>query len=405
MTIPSTDVRTDNRFTLGIGTLLLCAFGLTVSNSMVFAVLSELQDKYGFSSSGLGFISAAGFMASLVMQLLVAPYADRGHPKRLVLAGLVIAVVGSGLFAIGGSLTVLVIARGLTGASLGIAAPALRAIASNVDKSRSAERLGRLRGIELAGFTSGPLFGALLVGPLGISGAFLVFAGVAAVSALLVAPREIPSLPSSTSSSRLSLELLRYRGVRAAAIASLTMFLPVGIYDALWDRFITDTGGDNFQVGLSFLLYTLPFVVFGARAGRLSDVYGPQRMVTIGLMLTIPSTAVYGLFTNSWVIVGFAVIEGTIGAIALPAAQSLMARTAPEGRASAAQGVLGAGDLMTATIFALIAPIIYGAYGSRGAFFTAGAIMTVLLLIVIWQLRGVTVPDHRETHPVPQQQR
>jgi MFS family permease len=405
MTSTSSDTpHPDNRFTLGIGTLLLCAFGLTMSNSMVFAVLSELQDEYGFSAAGLGYISAAGFLASIAMQLIVAPYADRGNPKRLVLAGLVIAVAGSSLFAVGGSLLILVLARGLTGVSLGIAAPAIRAIASNVDKSRSAERLGRLRGVELAGFTSGPLFGALLVGPLGIRGAFLVFAGIAALSVFLVAPRDIPELPSSTSSSRLSLELLRFRGVRVAAIASLTMFLPVGIYDALWDRFITDQGGNNFQVGLSFLLYTLPFVVFGARGGRLSDIHGPQKMVVIGLMLTIPSTAVYGLFTNSWVIVGFAVIEGSIGAIALPAAQSLMARTAPEGRASAAQGVLGAGDLMTATVFALIAPAIYGASGARGTFFSAAGIMTLLFFVVLWQLRGVKVPDHPKTPLAPQQQ-
>jgi MFS family permease len=400
----TTDTRNDNRFTLGIGTLLLCAFGLTVSNSMVFAVLSDLQDEYGFSSSGLGYISAAGFMASLVMQLLVAPYADRGYPKRLVLAGLVIAVAGSALFAIGGSLAVLVIARGLTGASLGIAAPALRAIAANVDKARSAERLGRLRGIELAGFTSGPLFGALLVGPLGISGAFIVFAGIAALSALLVAPRDLPALPSSSTSNRLSFGLLRHRGVRVSALASLTLFLPVGVYDALWDRFITDQGGTNFQVGLSFLLYTLPFVFFGAWGGRLSDINGPQRMVVIGIALTVPAIAVYGLFTNSWLIVGFAVIEGIIGAIALPAAQSLMARSAPEGRASAAQGVLGAGDLLTATLVALIAPSVYGAYGAEGTFYSAGVVMTIMLAIVIWQLRGVTVPDHRETPPAPQPQ-
>jgi MFS family permease len=371
---------------------------------MVFAVLSDLQDEYGFSSSGLGYISAAGFMASLVMQLVVAPYADRGHPKRLVLAGLVIAVAGSGLFAIGGSLTVLVIARGLTGASLGIAAPALRAIAANVDKSRSAERLGRLRGIELAGFTSGPLFGALLVGPLGISGAFLVFAGIALLSALLVAPRDLPTLPSSTTSNRLSLGLLRHRGVRVSALASLTLFLPVGVYDALWDRFITDQGGTNFQVGLSFLLYTLPFVFFGAWGGRLSDIHGPQRMIVIGIAMTIPAIAVYGLFTNSWLIVSFAIAEGIIGAIALPAAQSLMARSAPEGRASAAQGVLGAGDLLTATLVALIAPSIYGAYGAEGTFYSAGVVMAIMLAVVVWQLRGVTVPDHRETPPAPQPQ-
>jgi MFS family permease len=127
-------------------------------------------------------------------------------------------------------------------------------------------------------------------------------------------------------------------------------------------------------------------------------------MVVIGIALTVPAIAVYGLFTNSWLIVGFAVVEGIIGAIALPAAQSLMARSAPEGRASAAQGVLGAGDLLTATLVALIAPSVYGAYGAEGTFYSAGVVMTIMLTIVIWQMRGVTVPDHRETHPAPQPQ-
>jgi MFS family permease len=127
-------------------------------------------------------------------------------------------------------------------------------------------------------------------------------------------------------------------------------------------------------------------------------------MIVIGIAMTIPAIAVYGLFTNSWLIVSFAIAEGIIGAIALPAAQSLMARSAPEGRASAAQGVLGAGDLLTATLVALIAPSIYGAYGAEGTFYSAGVVMAIMLVVVVWQLRGVTVPDHRETPPAPQPQ-
>ncbi len=43
------------KFTMGIGPLLICAFGVTVSNSMIFAALSDLQDKYGLAllASGL----------------------------------------------------------------------------------------------------------------------------------------------------------------------------------------------------------------------------------------------------------------------------------------------------------------------------------------------------------------
>ena len=74
------------KFTMGIGPLLICGFAVPVSNSMIFAALSDLQDKYGFSNAGLGLIAASGFLASLIVQLFLAPFADRGKPKRFVLA-------------------------------------------------------------------------------------------------------------------------------------------------------------------------------------------------------------------------------------------------------------------------------------------------------------------------------
>jgi MFS family permease len=375
------------KFTMGIGVLLLCAFAVTVSNSMVFPALSDLQDAYGFSNAGLGYISAAGFMASFVVQLLVAPYADRGEPKRLVLAGLIIAGCGSVLFAFGNSLWLFVIARALAGASLGCSGPAIRAIAANIDKSRAAERLGRLRGIELAGFTGGPLIGALLIEPFGIRGAFLIFGGVAFVSFLVVAPRKLPSLPSTSESKKSSFGLLRIRPVRAAALASLTLFIPVGVYDSLWDRYITDRGGNNLMVGLTFLLYTIPFIMLGASGGRLADRRGPSRMVVIGIMATVPLVFIYGVVTSAWVLVGLAVVEGIVGALSIPAAQSLMANVAPVGRASAAQGLMGSGDLLAATVMSLIAPIIYGRYGPEATFGFAAVMMMICGTAVALMLR------------------
>lgn len=91
-----------------------------------------------------------------------------------------------------------VVARALTGASLGTSGPAIKAIAANMDKNRSAERLGRLRGIELAGFTGGPLIGALLIGPFGLRGAFLIFGGIAMIAFVIVAPKDLPRLPLPT---------------------------------------------------------------------------------------------------------------------------------------------------------------------------------------------------------------
>ena len=389
---PDTRPRGISAFTMGIGPLLLCGFAVPVSNSMIFPALSDLQDKYSFSDAGLGFIAASGFLTSFFVQLFLAPLADRGKPKRFVLAALLLASLGSTLFAFGGSLWVFVIARGIAGASLGTSGPAVRAIVANLDKSRSAERLGRLRGVELAGFTGGPLIGALLIEPFGLRGAFLIFGVVALLAFLFVLTRHIPALPVSGESRRPSLELLRLRPVRAAAIASLTLFIPVGIYDALWDRYITDRGGNNLMVGLTFLLYTIPFILMGAAGGRLSDRRGAERMTVVGIFMTIPLVFVYGLLESAWLLVAFAVVEGVIGALSIPAAQSLMAKVAPEGRATAAQGLAGSGDLLAATLMSLLAPALYGGFGPVATFGVAAALMCGTGTAVALMLRTTAAP-------------
>ncbi len=371
----------------GMGVLLVCAFLAAVSNSGIFAALSDLQDKYGFSDAGLGYIAAAGFLTSVVVSITVAPFADRGHPKTLVIAGLAVSAAGSALFALSGSLFAFIVARGLIGAAMGTAGPAIRALAANLDPSRAAERLGRLRGIEMAGFTGGPLIGALLIEATSVNGMFVFFCSFALFALFVVMPRQLPTLPSTGESQRLSLGLLRLRPIRAASIASLTLFLPVGIYDALWDRYVTDRGGTNLMVGLSFLLYSIPFIMFGARGGRIADRRGARTMALVGIACAAPVVCIYGLLTNAWLIVLFGTVEGLVGALALPAAQSMMARAAPEGRAAAAQGLMGAGDLSTAALVSLIAPMIYGSAGPAATFAVAAGAMAVLGLVVAYESR------------------
>ena len=376
-----------SKFTMGIGPLLICGFSVPMSVSMIFPALSDLQDKYNFSDSGLGFIAAAGFMASLLVSLFVAPFADRGKPKKLVLAALVLAALGSTLFAFGNTLWMFVVARAISGAALGTSGPAVKAIAANIDKSRAAERLGRLRGVELAGFTGGPLIGATLIAPFGLRGAFLIFAVFALMAFVLVMPKELPSLPSTDESKRLSIELLKYRPIRAAALASLTLFIPVGIYDSLWDRYITDRGGNNFMVGMTFLLYTIPFIFLGAKGGRIADKKGAAKMTVIGIYMTAPLVMLYGFLPSALLLVSFSLVEGVIGSLSIPATQSLMAQVAPHGRASAAQGLNGTGDLIAGSIMSLIAPIIYGSHGPEATFTFAAILMVVIGTAVALMLR------------------
>ena len=81
--------------------LMACSFAVATSNSVIFAALGDLQDKYKFADSGLGLIAGAGFLSGFLVQLFIAPYADRGHTKRLIMAGMVIGAFGSLIMATG----------------------------------------------------------------------------------------------------------------------------------------------------------------------------------------------------------------------------------------------------------------------------------------------------------------
>lgn len=358
--------------------LLGAAFTLAASNSVVFALMGNLQDTYGFGDAGLGFIAAAGFLTSFLVQVLIAPFADRGYARHLLIAGTVLAIVGNAVFASGSSLGVFIVARAVAGSASGCFLPPARALMASLDRDRVSERLGALGGVELAGFVTGPVIGGLLVGPLGLRWPFIVFAASAAVALLIVSTQRLPQLVRSNSPQRLAFGLLRQRSVLVPTLFLISLALPVGLYDSLWDRFLTDIGASDTVVGVSLAVYAVPFVLLSRFGGRLADRRGQIPVAFTAVLFVAPLTAAYGLFTLPWIPIMFGVIESCAQAGGAPAAQGLLARGAPAGRASAAQGVAGACNQLVAAVVAIIATWGYGQVSAPVLFTVAGGCVLVL---------------------------
>ena len=370
--------------------LLFCTFSTAAANSVVFASMSELQEKYGYADSALGLIAGTGFALGLVVQLFVAPLADRGHGRKLIQVGLALASIGSIVFVFGDSLGWFIVGRAFVGASLGCTFPAVRALAANLDRSRSAERLGAVAGTEIGGFVTGPLVGSLLIDPFGLDATFLVFGAMAVFALVVIMPRKFPELISSNESRRLSFDLMRIRSMRVALILTLAVTFPTGMFDALWDRFLDDLGGNNAMTGLTFAVYGLPFILFSSRAGKLIDKRSPVAVVLWQVIPISLLTISYGIVKQPWIILGIGLFEGILQATMIPAALSAIAKAAPLGRASAAQGLSGATTVLGQMIAAFTAPSIYGAYGAFVTFFVVAlGIATIAGLAGIMHLRNL----------------
>ena len=110
----------------------------------IFALLAEVQDHFDLPTWGLGVIVGTSFGIAFASQLLLAKQADRGHARRLMIAGVVLAVIGlawMGLFA--STLLEFTLARSILSLGEGALMPAAR-------------RVVVLRDPDAAGRTSGP---------------------------------------------------------------------------------------------------------------------------------------------------------------------------------------------------------------------------------------------------------
>ena len=62
--------------------------------SSVFALLAELEERYGLPTASLGWIAGSAFAAALVTQLSLARYGDRGFGTLLLRGGVVASAGG-----------------------------------------------------------------------------------------------------------------------------------------------------------------------------------------------------------------------------------------------------------------------------------------------------------------------
>lgn len=377
--------------------VLIGAASLGMGVGVIFPLLAEFQDRHGFSDRGLGMLSAASFGAALVAGLFLARLADHGHARLLMVGGVALSAAGLLWFSVGTELWQFTTARLLEGLGYGVFLPAARKIVTTGDQAQGGARLGRLTSAELAGFLAGPVIGSLLSEAFDLWVPLVVIGVVQAGLAVWLVSVRLPELTVVADAERggnqadggnqavggsmfSSFRLLRRGSVSGAALLSLTIFLPVGVYDALWSRYLTDQGASTLFIGIGLSLYSIPIVVLAPTGGRLADRLGPVRATTFAVCCIIPATFVYGLVAAPVLITLVGLVESLPQSVATPAVQTAMLRACRPEEVAAGQGVAHAVNQVGAGTAALLGPIIYGAAGATVLFGTLSAAMVVLFL-------------------------
>jgi MFS family permease len=371
--------------------LLLAMLG--AGYGVLFTMLDDYRDQYGISESALGAVIGLGFLSGFLSQILIAPLADRGYARRVVIAGMAFNVCGLLVMAFSKSFVPLLAGRLVMGVGVGMAFPAIRRIVIVAEPDRLGHNIGRLLAFDVGGFAAGPAVSAALVGPFGIPAPFLVIAATTAIALPYVARVEVTEAVEPPVQ-RFAFDLLRIRPFTGAVVLASAVFLMIGAFDALWAVVLDDLNTDEWIANLGITLFALPLILLGSIGGRLAQRVGPFRVGTIGLLGGALFMALYGVVPTGGAMFAVAMVHAVNDGLTVSSTGVAVAMVVPAERQAGAQGVLGGFETLTAGITAPIAGVLYEHAGRGAAYGVAATAMVVLVAVgatlarASWKIRG-----------------
>lgn len=369
---------------------ILFAFGglmamLAAGYGVLFTIVDDYKTEYGITESAVGVIIGLGFLSGFLSQVLVAPYADRGHARLVVIVGVAVNVAGLLLMAFGTTLTPILVGRFVSGLGIGAASPAVRRIVIIADPDNLGTNLGRLLSADVFGFAMGPAISAALVGPFGIAAPFLVIGAMALLLLPFVA--RVPVAETSVEHrprKRLAFDLLRIRPFAGATLLAGVTFLMIGGFDALWALVHDELETADWIANLGITLFAVPLIVLGPFAGRLAQTFGPFRVSAIGLVAGAGFLTGYGLLPTGGLIFALAMLHALSDGLTISGPGVAAGLVVPDDRQAGAQGMLGASQAVMAGLMAVVTGAVYESFGRTVAYVVVAVAMVVLTAVGLW---------------------
>jgi len=363
-------------------TLQIAMGVLAAGYGVMFTMLDDWRTAYGIQETGLSMIIAVGFFTSFVAQLTIAPYADRGHARKLMTVGMAANAVGALLMAFGASLPAFLLGRFIMGVGAGIAIPAIKRIVIVSDPENMGGNLGRGVSIEVGGFAIGPVIAALTVDSINLAAPFILIAVLIAITGVIIARLSIAETAiEDRTDERFAIDLLRNRAVLGSILVGLALFVMIGVYDSLWVIIMDDLKAPHWVGNAGVALFGLPWIFFGALGGRIAQKHGPLRVSAFGLALGSLYMTSYGFMTMPYFMLGVGLTQSMVDSLTVTGIGVAVAQATPPERQAGASGLLGGMQTLTGGVAAMFAGTMYEHFGQKFAFTATGIAMAILVAL------------------------
>jgi DHA1 family multidrug resistance protein-like MFS transporter len=376
--------------------------------SAILPLLPEYLRHRGGSDALVGAVMAAFFAAGVLFQYPAGRLADHIGRRPVLLMGLLLYAGASVAFLAPVSPVADVGLRALQGAGAGAAEVASLAMVSGaVSLERRGRAFGSIYAGQLAGIAIGPLVGSLF----GVGSMAIIFVAAGAASLVACLPVLVGSEFADQRITAASRDLHpRSRGLPrlnrslvGSLVAAGAIGLTFGVYESCWTLLLDARGAKDWQIGLSWSMFAVPFVVMSRPGGWLADHFDRRRLVVISIASSIAFCVAYPFIHSIVLLVVLGSVEAIGVAVALPAAQSLLTQESDMSEVGRVQGLFSTSETGSIAIAAGVGGWLF-AMGAWVPFIAAaaGAAILTALLPIVWAPVAGRVADHRAGDPAPE---
>ena len=349
---------------------------------VMFTMLDDWRSEYGIQETGLSMIIAVGFFTSFIAQLTIAPYADRGHARKLMTVGMAANAAGALIMAFGSSLPLFLLGRFVMGVGAGIAIPAIKRIVIVSDPENMGGNLGRGVSIEVGGFAIGPVIAALTVDSINLAAPFILIAALITVAGFIISRLNITETAvEDRTEERFAIDLLKNRAVLGSILVGIALYVMIGVYDSLWVIMMDDLKAPHWVGNAGVALFGLPWIFFGALGGRIAQKHGPLRVSAFGLVLGSLYMTSYGFMTMPYLMLGVGLTQSMLDSLTVTGIGVAVAQATPPERQAGASGLLGGMQTLMGGLAAMSAGTMYEHFGQKFAFTATGVAMAILVSV------------------------
>lgn len=387
-------------------TLVIDAMGIGLIMPVMPDLIMEVRGGDLSKAAVWGGLLATSFA---VMQFLFSPtigsISDRFGRRPVLLISLFIMAIDYLIMAVAGTIWLLLLGRIIGGVTAATQSTAAAFIADISEPDKKAQNFGLISAAFGIGFVFGPLIGGLLAtfGPRAPFYAAAALASANLVFGYFVLPETV------TDRIRRPFEWRRANpfgalknighlpGLRNLLLIFFLYQIAFFVYPSIWSYFTQERfGWDPRMVGLSLASFGISLVVVqGGLIRMILPVLGEYKTLLLGLIFNMIAFLAIGTISNGWIILAITPLTA-LGAVAGPALQGIMSRTASDDQQGELQGLLSSIGALGMILSPLIMTQTFSRFSGEDAaiyfpgapFFLSIGLMAICIIIFLLTRRS-----------------